>query len=291
VGSKAPIQARKDSSAERPDVYGYHDYLEFLRDWLAFRKASQPGFSMRILAKESELAVGFLPMVLAGKRVLSGKALAKIAPVLGLGRQERIYFELLVTLGTSSSQKVRLDALDRMKRFKAYQRSNPRELEVYQYLRNWYYVAIREMAALPGFRAEADWIQKRLRVPVALLEVKAALDFLLERGFIERATGGTFLLAEKPLECFGGVFQLGIGHFHGQVLELAIKSIQDTPSAERSILGHTVAIDVRELDKAKEILRRALKEIQELGVAQESPDSVYHLEMALFPLTKKGDVS
>ncbi len=275
----------------RPDIYGHHDYLEFLKGWFAYRKASQPGFSMRILAKEAEIAVGYLPMVLAGKRPLSAKALSRLAPSLGLSRQERIYFELLVTLGTSPSQKVRLDALDRMKRFKAYQKSNPKELEVFRYLRNWYCVAIRELVALPDFKPDADWIQSRLREPVPLQGIKTALDFLIEHRFIESAPDGTYSLTEKPLECFGGVFQLGLGHFHSEILELAIKSIRGTPSVERSILGHTVAIDLRELDKAREILNRALREIQDLGVAQKSPNAVYHLEMALFPLTKKGEGS
>ncbi len=260
-----------------PDIYTYHDHLLFLRDWLAYRKASQPGFSLRTLAKECGISAAYLPLVLAGKRTLTFKALQKIESHLGLSRQERSYLEALVTLGTADSQAVRLDALEKMKRFGSYKKANPKELEAYQYLTHWYYVAIREMATLPGFEPTPEWIQPRLKFNVPVAEISAAIEFLKQNGY--------FSEPNKSIECVGGVFKVALTQFHHEVLELAAQSITDTPSEKRSIQGHTVALDSEQIDEARQILNEALQKIQDLSKSKRTPDSVYHVELALFPLS------
>ncbi len=270
----------------RPEVYGYHDHVDFLKDWLAFQKASQSGFSLRILSKEIGLSVGLLPMVLNRNRNLSGKALAKLLPRLGLNKQERSYLEALVLLGTSDSQAVRLEALEKMKTFGAYRKNNPKELEAHEYLTRWYYVAIRELVATPDFSSDPSWIQERLALPVPLLEVERALKFLLDRGFLGKSTTGKFLIPQKEVECIGGVYRLALSQFHRGLLELAAKSIENTPSERRLIQGHTVAISEENLLKAKEILDRALNEFRLLGKTVQDSNQVYHMELALFPMTR-----
>ena len=68
-----PLQLMK----ERPDIFSYHDYRVFLKDWFEFRKQEGKGFSVRSVARDAKLGSGYLPMVLAGERNLSPKALAK----------------------------------------------------------------------------------------------------------------------------------------------------------------------------------------------------------------------
>jgi len=261
-----------------PELYSYHDHLGFLRDWLAYRKASQPGFSLRTLAKEAGISPGYLPLVLAGKRTLTLKALTKLSPHLGLTKPERSYFEALVTLGTTDSQKVRLAALEKMKGFRSYQKANPKELETYQYLTHWYYVAIREMASLPDFEATPEWIAPRLKFAVPLAELKIAIEFLKSNGYLNNP--------EKSLECVGGVYKVALTQFHHELLELAARSITATPSTERSIQGHTVALSEEQLQAARQILDEALHKLQSLTSDPKS-EAVYHVELALFPLTGK----
>ncbi len=265
---------------KHPEIYSYHDHLVFLRDWLAYRKASQPGFSLRTLAAEAGLSAGYLPLVLAGKRVLSLKSLSKIAPHLGLNRQERSYLEALVSLGTTDSQQVRLDALDKMKRFGSYQKANPRELETYEYLTHWYYVAIRELAALPDFEPTVEWIQPRLKFQVPGPELKTAIQFLQTHGYLKNP--------DKTLECVGGVYKVALTQFHHEILDLAARSITDTPSQERSIVGHTVALSLEDFEKARSILDEAIRKIQALGKSPSTGDAVYHAELTLFPLSHRN---
>ena len=103
-----------------------------------------------------------------------------------MNASERSFLEQLVILGTSDSHEARVDALERMKRFQAYQKNNPRETETYEYLTHWYYVAIRETAAAwPGFNLDPEWIQAQLAAPVSLKEIKDAVSFLIKNGFLK----------------------------------------------------------------------------------------------------------
>jgi uncharacterized protein (TIGR02147 family) len=284
-------RSKTENLVKLPEIYSYHDHLEFLRDWLAYRKASQPGFSTRSLARDAGLSPGYLPLVLAGKRVLSHKALTRLGPHLGLSKNERSYLDALVTLGTTDSQPARLEALEKMKRFGAYQRSNPRELETYRYLTHWYYVAIREMALLPDFEPTPEWIQPRLRETVPAGEIQAAVEFLLSNGFLAKSVDGRFSIPERALECVGGVYKVALTQFHHEVLDLAARSIMDTPSTDRTILGHTVALGERQFEEARSILDEAIRKIRELGQKADatSPgEAVYHAELLLFPMTRKA---
>ena len=271
--------------ASRPDIYGYHDYRVFLRDFFLYRKAMESSFSLRALCREANLASGYLPMVLSGLRSLSGKALAKLARPLGLQMPELSYLELLCTMADADSPQVRLDALERIQRFRSYRELNPREIEVYRYLTRWYYVAIREMTALEGFRADAAWIQERLRAKVPLKEIEQALEFLKSNGYLEVLPDGTAKLPQKDVQCVGGVYRIALAQFHREMLTRASDSLSHTSSEERTITGHTVAVAPEQYDEVKRILDEALTKIAQLPQS-ESPSSVYHVALAAFPLTK-----
>ena len=73
------------ASPERPDLYRYHDYRAFLRDWIEYQRGTRPGFSLRSLSTESGLALGYLSMVLSVARRLTAEALQKLGRPLGLG--------------------------------------------------------------------------------------------------------------------------------------------------------------------------------------------------------------
>jgi uncharacterized protein (TIGR02147 family) len=92
---------------------------------------------------------------------------------------------------------------------------------------------------------------------------------------------------DRSLDCKEGVYKISLGQFHRQMLELAATSIENTPRAERYILGHTAAISCDDLDQVKEILDEALKKIEALGAKSKSGrHEVYHIELAAFPLTR-----
>ncbi|MBC7690878.1 MAG: DUF4423 domain-containing protein, partial [Methylotenera sp.] len=258
----------------------------------AYLKASQSGLSLRSLAVQAKLSSGYLPMVLSGQRILSDKALKKLSPFLRLNPQEKSYLNYLVQLGTSDSQEEKLSALEHMEKFKKYRDANTREIEVHRYLTRWYYVAIREMAALPGFKNDPAWIQRKLKTPVPASEIKAALDFLISKDYLKVQPDGTVANPERQIDCVGGVYRLALGKFHHEMLSLASDSIENTRSAERSIQGHTFAVSPGNFDQARRILDEAIEKIKRLSEpVTPEVSAVYHVEVALFPLTQANNTA
>ncbi len=282
------MNAKKIAPAEqirKPDIFSYHDYVLFLTDWLNYKRAVQSKFSMRSLAKQSGLASGYLPMILNRSRPLSAAALAKMLPYLGLNPNEQSFLDALLILGTSDSHEARVAALERMRRFAQFRSQNGQNSEVSQYLTHWYYVAIREMAANKEFRAEPEWIQERLRFQVPLKEIKDTLDFLFENKYLEKSADGSVKPPEKNMDCSWGVYRVALAEFHREIMRLAAESIEKVPSEERNIMGHTFSLDSADFKKAKAIADNAVKEIQALEKKGTRGESVYHFEVALFPLS------
>jgi uncharacterized protein (TIGR02147 family) len=273
----------------RPEIFRYHDYREYLKDWLAHCKASQSSLSLRAVATKAGMAVSNLSMILSGSRKLSSKAVFKLGPALGLNRRELAYLEILVLLGNASTQEERVEAFERLNRFRVYRRRNEKESEVFRYMTHWYYPAIREMSALEGFRPEPGWIRDKLHAPLGLGEVEAALEFLTDHGFIEKLPDGSVRPPSKPLDCLGGVYKMALIQFHREMLALAGRAIDTTPPERRNIVGYTLAVDENKLARLQHLVTQVYDEVRSLS--QETDDSasgksVYHLELALFPLTK-----
>jgi uncharacterized protein (TIGR02147 family) len=287
---KRNLRASLAKPLVRPDVFAYHDYKSYLRDWIAYRKATEHGFSIRELATRGKFAVGYLSSVISGTRHISLKTFQKLLPVLGLEDTEGAFLENMVKFATAETQEIRLIALERMNSFGSYQRKNPNEARMVRYMSHWINVAIREMSTMPDFKADPAWIQSQLRMNVSQLEVGQALDFLTSNGFIRIREDGTIEQSESHLECAGEVFRDSLVQYHRQMFMLATQSVDNARGTERNLVGHTISIDPEQYDVARKILDDALTKIQTLpGLAPAAKPMVYHVELALFPITKRSD--
>jgi uncharacterized protein (TIGR02147 family) len=280
------------SKQKRPDIFSYHDYRKFLRDWVDYQRSVRPGYSLRKLSQEAGLATGHLPPILAGKRDVTLRTLAKLMLVMKLAPPEKSYLDSLVRLCTSDSQELRAEALERMKRYTSYQKHNPNEAQLFRYMSRWYHIAIREMAALPGFRMDAAWIQQRLSSPVSLAQIRDALEFLVEGGYLKVSSDGKATSTDEHLDCDNGeVFRAALTQYHKQMFGLAAASIDNAHPDHRNLVGHTFVVDDATFPAVNRIVEDALSKIIELSGRSKAKGegSVYHVEMALFPVThRKG---
>ncbi|WP_374030058.1 TIGR02147 family protein [Bdellovibrio bacteriovorus] len=272
------------------DIFDYHDYREFLRDWFDHARESQ-SLSLRDIAEKCGLSTGYLPMILAGKRNLSEKSFLKLQEVLKLNQEEAHYFRSLLILSDDSKSQDRLHAFAEIRKSRSFRQKNPKELEVYQYLANWLHVTIREMAHRRDFQADPTWIQARLVYKASLKEIENSLNFLLEQGFLVRTKSGMVIQSQKQLDCFSGVYRLSLGEFHKQMFRLAAESIDATPRDQRNLLGHTFVIPEDQIESLRRILDDTLKKVEALSSDFQEAGPVYHVILSTFPVAKKGDAN
>lgn len=282
------VAKKSNSSAQKPNVFDYEDIGSLLIDWIEFLKGNNKK-SLRSISNESTVSIGYLSMVLSGKRRLTENALEKILPHLKLTSQEKRFFQLLYLVGNSEIASTRVDALSEMAKLSKFKKTNEKEHDTYRYLTKWYYVVIREMVLLPDFKSDPIWIQERLRGKIEQIEIKEALHFLISKKFIVQDDMGNFFLPDLDLNCKEGIYKVSLGEFHRQVLELAHKSIHEVSREKRYILGRTVGISSSEFEQAKEIFDEALQKIEALGKDPHQTKEIYHFEFAAFPMTEKQD--
>ncbi len=226
-------------------------------------------------------------MVISGSRRLSEDQLKKLAPALKLERSEASYLEWLISVVDADSPETQLEALKKIQRFRRYQNLNPLEIETYKYLEHWYHIAIRELAQVDGFSADPRWVQAALSYKVSLGEIKEALSFLLEHGFLEKDEKGKFRKPDKLVHCKTGVLKAALTKFHTEMLMLSAQSITEIASEDRNISAHTCAIPAECLPEAKAILDEARQKIIELSQKKSGADRVYHFGFLAIPLSNK----
>jgi uncharacterized protein (TIGR02147 family) len=272
--------------AKAPELYSYHDYRHYLRDWLEFAKASERKLTLRAVGAATGMSASYLSMILSGARNFSDVSLKQLMPILELSNPEQDYLLLLRVISDSDSQTERTQALNKLQKFSAYRNVHPKELEVYRYLSRWYYVAIREMAALPEFRLDPEWIQKRLVYPVTLQEVSRALEFLIEHQYIEKLADNRARLPQKQIDCMGGVYKIALAQFHREMFDLASQSIDVTPREKRNLTFHTFAMSENSFERLRDLLNQTHSELVNFGEKEQNLNSVYHVTLACFPLSQ-----
>lgn len=271
----------------RPNIFQYHDYRVFLHDWMAFMKTDSPKFSLRKLAEEVGLSPAYLSLVLSQKRVLTAQTADQVASNLALEASERSYFKKLVQLSESRSQEQRLKAFQKIKRFQKYSKTNVKEVEAFNYLSKWYYVAIRELAAHADFKGDVRWIQKQLSKHVPATEIRKALNFLVEHGFLAKANG-KFTIPNRDVDCLGGIFSLSLNQFHKDILKMASEAIDEVSKERRYLTGYTFLVSDESYKQLTDILEETKEKIRELEKSDSGragTKSVYHVELAAIPMT------
>lgn len=250
-----------ENRGQRPEIFDYHDYREFLRDFLEHILAHEPRRSLRKISEECEFSAGYLPLILSGQRNLTPKSQKTLAKALALSAQETTYLKYLCVLADSDNPEEWQWAMRKLQKTSTYPTRHAKELEVYQYLSQWYFVAIREMTNITDFEPSPEWIRARLRNSPPTREIAEALRFLVEKGLITYDQNGKVTPPQKELECKGGVFRLALGTFHRQILALAAKAVDELPATERVVLGHTVALNEEDFEMISAILEDARKRI------------------------------
>lgn len=269
----------------KPEIYSYHDFRGFLNDHLEYLKNVEVGFNTASLARRSGISKAYFSMVLAGKRKLTEKALLKILPHLYLSHTEQSFFRLLCLWDQAENQDEKTNILDQIQKLRGYQNSNPKEMIVYRYLSHWYYVAIREMANIPGFKLEAEWIYKRLGKSVPRSEIEKAVKFLLENNFLATDAKGKIYQPEKQLDCMDQIYKTSLGHYYKQTYSRALDRLPQLEAPEKHLTAHMESISAESFAQIKKLFEDTFKKVVEICQKDKGGDAVYQFSLLGFPVS------
>lgn len=226
------------------------------------RRRRNAMYSMRAFARDLGVGLGSLSEVLSGKRQLSKSNTLKIVQALHLNSAEK---ESLL----NNSKPAALDERQLL------------EEDEFKLIADWYYLAILNLTRLKTNKADPAWVAERLNIEpymaIEALERLQRLKFLkIEKGRLVRTT--------MPLTTTTEIPSTAIRRHHSQNLLLAEHSLHNVAVDKREFGSVTMAVNMKNLQKAKELLLKTRKKIAAL--LEEGPtQEVYTLSFQLFPVT------
>ncbi|MGE0764547.1 MAG: TIGR02147 family protein [Bdellovibrionales bacterium] len=238
-----------------------------LQKELARRCQANPNYSLRAFAQALGLSPATVSMVLSGKRQLSKLAKQKVAERLGLSVEDRQIF-----LG------------DRQNRseIKA-QNFHLMALDSFAVISDWYHLAILSLLEVDKLALTAPSIARYLGIHEH--EAKAAMARLERLNLIEKKQG-RWKQKGKAIAFNNTNSTAATIRFNRQILEQAIRSIENDPFERRAMSASTFEMDSKLVPMAREELKKWRRTTSERWRKTGHADQVYCLAVQLFPLSR-----
>lgn len=231
-------------------------------------------------------SVATLSMILAGQRKITAEVADKLVDILKLKGARRKYFLALTERARTTDPEKRARLEETLFFFRKMATCRELDWKQYEFLSQWYFVALFVLVGLPGFSRDAVSLARRLGRGVTAKQVEHALSTMLSLGLLVEKDG-TLRQAEGPVLKTGeDVQHLSVRQFHRQVLRKASEAIE-LPRERREFTGLTFACAPSQLPKLKEKIRQFREEIDHFAESLPEKEEVYQLSLQLFPLTRK----
>ncbi len=249
-----------------------YDFRVFLRDELKTRMENNRSYSLRAFAKSLEISPSNLSMILNGRTPVSLKFIDNIGGKLSLEKEKIYEYQFALLKEKNGDQNLNNFEYIESSRFKI--------------IKDWYHYAILNLMRVKGFVQSANWISKRLQISVN--EAQMAIENLQKAKFLKVVSGQwvdtsnlyTSHTNNKRANKYAKENQI-------QLFTKAFEAINDVSFEDRNHTGVTIAFNTSDLEEAKEFITKFRKQFINKFDKKTSADEVYHLSLALFPLSNK----
>ncbi len=273
--------------SNKPDIFEYLDYRAFLLDVYENAKSTGTAMSYRYLSRRAGFSSpNFIKLVMDGKRNLGDESILAVAKAIDLNDEEAEFFASLVRFDQAQTSEQKNEAYQEVAASRRFRSARRIDHEMFEYLSHWYYPAIREMAARKDFKFDATWISTHLWPRVPVKNVRKALETLTELGLLVPDGDGGATRGDPSLTTGHEVGSLAIGNFHRQMMSCAADSIESVDRELRDISALTVCVPGELVQELKAEIHRFRERMLEICDSQQDGDTVYQMNIQLFPLTK-----
>lgn len=244
-----------------------------LQEELSSRCRKNPSYSLRAFAKLLDISPAALSALLNGKRPITHKMKERLGLKLGFSIKELSRFNSKPHGNTKRPQESAAH----------FQQIT---IDIFSIISEPHHYSILELMKTRGFRLNSRWIAGRIgRTPS---EVNFALERLERAGLLVRDSRNQLV---DSTEGFSTDIREGLSseaqrHFQMRSLQNAIASIEAVAHTERDNTSITMAIDPRDMPRAKEMIKAFRRQFCHTLEASPQLDEVYQLTIAFNPVTK-----
>ena len=269
-------------------IFTYSSYRDYLRDFYLERKSSRPSFSYRHMATNAGInSSGFYPLVIQGKRNLTGATIKKTCVALELTPQESEFFRTLVMFNQAKTLRKKNGFFSTLVRLR-----NERNIEIvteqrYDIFSQWYHGAVRELAVCRDFKNDFRKLGRMLMPAITEKQARESVELLLRLGFLKKAEGRYAYTQSSPIIATGQDIKAHqVITYQVRMLKLAVEAFDRFGPDDRLFTSSTtlrVSKTTYELLKLKN--REHRRELLEIAEVDKNADQVYQLNINMFPLS------
>lgn len=265
----------------KPSVFDYYDYREFLKDSIEFLR-TKGKFSVRSFAAQVGFkSIGFLTMVLKKERNLSLKSAQKIAEALHLQKSDSDFFEKLVLFNqaeTLEDKDLRYQDLLNFHKFRSIRQADAAQ---YEFFAHWYVVAVLEALGTELAKGGLDAIAASMRVDRS--KVDHAIEILSRLKFIEK-NGQTWKRLEPAISTEREIKNLTVRRFHREMIAKALETIDGLPAKDRELGSLTISLSSAKFEELRRRIFQFQQDLNALYSDDPDPEKIYQMNIQLFPL-------
>jgi uncharacterized protein (TIGR02147 family) len=272
-------------------IFSHISYRDCLKGWYESKKSLNSSFSYRLVSRlMGQKSPSFLRDIVNGDRNLNSQQAQQFADLMKLGPEENVFFLDLFLLEHAPSHAERQLAFERITAKQRLKGARRIEGDAYEYVSNWYFTAIRELAQSEHFRFDPVWISQHLCPSISVTQASDALQVLSELGVLTQDEDGDAIINDISLATPMQVHGLAVHSYHKQMLGLAGEGIERFPEQLRHFLGVTVNIPASLLPKLKTELNQMAARLLNICDTADGKDTVVmQIGLQLFPLSQGSE--
>ncbi|MBX9767694.1 MAG: DUF4423 domain-containing protein [Bdellovibrionales bacterium] len=250
-------------------------FVELLKLEYSARCKKNRQYSLRAFAKDLKVESSWLSKVLRHQKNPSPALIEKIGDRLGLKFSEIQHYALKSKTGAKS----RPTASKPLSEYKVLSE------DVLEVLSDWTHFAILELMKINDFENNEKWIAERLGMN--FIDARNSIDRLIRVGILQVTPSGQWI------DLSGGftTHNLGINstsaarrRLQASLLDVSKEKLSKLPITERDHSSVMMASSKEKLNQAKEMIDRFRKELSDFLEDGNQKDTLYQLQVGLFPL-------
>lgn len=268
-------------------IFSFMDYREYVKCVFEHMKATKPQFSYRYFARLAGFGgQSYLRMIMDGERNLSFTGVGKFAKAFKLDKKETAYFESLVSYNQAKSEEQKEFHHDKLVALRPRGKTHGMSPEQFECFTHSHFVAIREMAALPEFREDPEWIAAHLNPRIAAAEARHALAILEKLGLLTRDADGKLKHSETTLETPVDTASPEILNYHRKILAEAKDVFFNANEGEFDVSSLAIPLQKKAFPRVMELIQKCLSDIAHV-VNESGADfhEVYRVNFQMYPAT------
>ncbi len=266
-------------------IFNYIDYRKYLKDFYEYSKSTKKYFSYRFFALKAGLnSPILLKMVMDGKRNLSRKSINQFIKGIGLKEKEAVFFRNLVLFNQAKSAIEKYEFYSLLQSLQKLVPQHLMEEDHFEYFDKWYYSVIREGICQHHYKDDWEKIASCVIPKITPTQARQAVEWLLKNGFIRKTKDGGYEQVQKAITTKSEVNSLIVRNFNRKMIKLAESSLDAIDVKNRYATGITVGLTRESYDIIIAEIEAFRNRIVQIADSLERPDSVFQVNMQLFPL-------